>query len=200
MLASVWVPLLVGGVVFFSLVVASVLIAATLLWRFALRRWRMICSHRAVVGAGLLWTAISDHLGRPPPPVAPADLAGQPARKVRREILRSVGGAEAAVRAADDLGGPTASLPSLCRRLRYTADRLDRVLRVEPDGATSPELAGQAFDLMRAAGDVHRAAMASAGSATGHQLEALTRDADHEMAALDAGLASSRELGLDRRA
>ena len=34
---------------------------------------------------------------------------------------------------------------------------------------------------MRAAADVQRAAVASAGDATGHQVEELSRDADHEL-------------------
>ncbi len=119
-------------------------------------------------------------------------MADWPARVVRRELWRSVDRAEAAVRTADELGGPTGSLSSLCRRLRQAAMGLDRILRVEPERAVPPALAEPAFGVMRAAADVQRAAVASAGDATGHQVDELSRDADHELQCLDAGLASTR--------
>ena len=194
MLASVWVPLLVAGMVFVSLVAASIAATGYLLWRYGLRRWRMLRAHYAVAGIATLWMAITSRYVRPAPAHSAADMEDWPTRTVRREMWRSVDGAESAVRTADDLGGPTASLPSLCRRLRHAAVALDRILRVEPDGATSPAVAAQAFDVMQAAGDVQRAAVASAGHATGHHVDALTRDADTELLALDAGLASSRAL------
>ncbi len=193
-MGSVWVPLLVGGMVFVFLVTMSVVVVGLLLWRFGLRRWRLLRSHHAVVGAGVLWTAVTSRYVRPTPARSPSDMEGWPARVVRKEMWRSVDRAEAAVRTADDLGGPTASLPSLCRRLRHSAIALDRILRVEPEGATSSAVAAQAFELVRAAADVQRAAVASAGHATGHHVEALTRDADEELICLDAGLASTRAL------
>ncbi len=180
--------------VFIFLVAVSVVATGLLLWRFGLRRWRLLRSHHMVAGAGVLWTAVASRYVRPRPARSPSDMADWPARAVRREMWRSVDGAESAVRTADDLGGPTASLPSLCRRLRHAAIDLDRILRVEPDGAASSAVATQAFEVMRAATDVQRAAVASAGHATGHHIEALTRDADQELLCLDAGLASSRAL------
>jgi hypothetical protein len=193
-LASVWVPLLVGGLVFVSLVMATIAATGFLLWRYGRRRWRAFRSHRAVVGAGVLWAAISSRHLRPRPATSPADMADWPARLVRREMWRSVDRAETAVRTADDLGGPTASLPSLCRRLRHASVALDRILRVESETAVSPALAAQAFDVMRAASDVQRAAVASAGDATGRHVGELSRDADQELLCLDAGLASTRAI------
>lgn len=197
MLASVWVPLLVGVLVFFALVATSVVVAGLLLWQFGLRRWRALRSHHAVVGAGVLWSAVASRYVRPRPAQGASDVAQWPARTVRREMWRAVDAAESAVRTADDLGGPTASLPSLCRRLRHTAIALDRILRVEPDGTASPTVAGQAFDVMHAAADLQRAAVASAGHATGHRVDTLIRDADQELLCLDAGLASTRALTAD---
>jgi hypothetical protein len=194
MAASVWVPFLVGGLVFISLVVATISAAGFLLWRYGRRKWRALRSHSAVVGAGLLWTAASARYVRPRRATSPDDMSDWPARQVRREMWRSVDRAEAAVRTADDLGGPTASLPSLCRRLRHAAMGLDRILRVEPDGAASPILAAQAFDVMRAASDVQQAAVLSAGDANARRVDELSRDADHELVCLDAGLASTQAV------
>jgi hypothetical protein len=184
--------LLVGVLVFFSLVTATVTVAGYLLWRYGRRKWRALRSHSAVVGAGAVWTVVSSRHLRPPPPTSPADMEDWPARLVRKEVWRWVDRAESAVRTADDLGGPTASLPSLCRRLRQATMDLDRILRVEPERTVPPALAAQAFDVMRAAADVQRAAVASAGDATGHLVDELSRDADHELQCLDAGLASTR--------
>ncbi len=192
MLGSVWEPLVVGVLVFFSLVMATVTATGFVLWRYGRRKWRALRTHSAVVGAGALWTAVAHRHLRPSPPTSSADMADWPARLVRREMWRGVDRAEAAVRTADELGGPTASLPSLCRRLRHAAIGLDRILRVEPDSTVPPALAAQAFDVMRAAGDVQRAAVASAGDATGHQVDELWRDADHELQCLEAGLSSTR--------
>lgn len=180
--------------VFVFLVTMSVVAVGLLLWRFGLRRWRLLRSHQAVVGAGVLWTAVTSRSRWRGPAHSPSDMADWPARAVRKEMWRAVDRAEAAVRTADDLGGPTASLPSLCRRLRHASIDLDRILRMEPDGATSSAVATQAFEVMRAASEVQRAAVASAGHATGHHVEALTRDAEEELLCLDAGLASTRAL------
>jgi hypothetical protein len=198
-LASVWVPLLVGWLVFVSLVMATAATAGYLLWRYGRRRWLALRSHGAVVGAGMLWTAVSSRHVRPRAPASPGDLAEWPTRTVRKEMWRSVDLAEAAVRTADDLGGATASLPSLCRRLRHGATALDRVLRVERDRTPSPELATQVFDVLRAASDVRNAALASAGDATGRHVGELARDADQELRCLDAGLASARAALPDPR-
>ncbi len=188
---------MIGVLVFLSLITATVAATGFLLWRYGRRKWRALRTHSAVVGAGVLWGAVSSRHLRPRAPTCSADMEDWPARLVRKEMWRGVDRAESAVRTADELGGPTASLPSLCRRLRHAAVGLDRILRVEPERPVPPALAAQAFDVLRAAGDVQRAAVASAGDATGHQVDELWRDADHELQCLDAGLASTRAMLAD---
>ncbi len=65
---------------------------------------------------------------------------------------------------------------------------------MEPAATVPPEVAAQAVDVVHAAGDLQRAAVASAADATGHQLSALIHDADQEIGLLDAGLASARAV------
>jgi hypothetical protein len=69
---------------------------------------------------------------------------------------------------------------------------LDKVLRVEPAGPVPTELRAQVHEVMRAAGDVQRAAVASASDANAQTVADLTRDAGHEIQLLDAGLASAQ--------
>jgi hypothetical protein len=109
-------------------------------------------------------------------------------------MWRAVDQAEAAVRAAAGVGAPTASLPSLCHRLREAAIGIDQVLRVDPAGPVPPAVAEQAVDVVRAAGDLQRAAVASASDATGQQVSDLAHDADQEIQLLAAGLASARTV------
>ena len=90
------------------------------------------------------------------------------------------------------MGAPTASLPSLCQRLREAAIGIDQVLRVDPAGSVHPAVAEQAADVVRAAGDLQQAAVASASDATGQQVSDLVHDADQEIRLLAAGLASAR--------
>jgi hypothetical protein len=171
---------------------AGTIAAGYLLWRFGRRKWRAFHSHGLVVGALALWDATASGRLRPRAGTPPGDMHQWTARQVRREMWRSVDRAGAAVRAADDVGAPTASLPSLCRRLGDAAISLDRVLRVESTGPAPAGVAAQAADVMRAASDVQRAAVASAGDANGQRVRDLARDADHEIQCLDAGLASVR--------
>ena len=110
-------------------------------------------------------------------------------------MWRSVDRATTAVRAADDLGGPTAELPSLCRRLQAAAVDLDRVLRVDPGRPVPGPVVRQVLEVVRAADDVQQAAVASAGEANAQRLRDLTEDAGHELTLLDAGLASMRDSG-----
>ncbi len=197
--ASLLVDLALGGFVLASLCAAAVATMVLVAWRYGRRRWRALRAHPVLLGAGALWAAIgSGHLGsRPPGSVA--DLADRPARTVRRELWRSVDRAEAAVRTAEQLGGATADLPSLSRRLRQAAVPLDRILRVEPGQPVSPAVASQAFDVIRAASDVQQAALSSAGDATRPRIDELTRDAEQELACLEGGLESTRRaLGAPR--
>jgi hypothetical protein len=196
--AVLWEPLLVGTLALGFVLMAGVAIGAFMAWRYGRRKWRAFHSHGAVVGAMALWEAAgSAGFGRRAP-WSPEDVYDWTPRRVRRELWRSVDRAEAAVRAADQAGAPTASLPSLCRRLNGVAVDLDRVLRIETAGTVPTEVAAQAVEVMRAASDVHRAAVASASDATGQQVRDLARDADHEIQCLDAGLASA-QAALPRR-
>lgn len=174
-----------------GLMMAAVGVGAFLLWRLTRRKWRAFRSHGAVVGAVALWEATATGRARRGPYPA-TDMPQWAPRRVRKEMWRAVDRADAAVRAAGDLGAPTAELPSLCRRLHAAAVDLDRVLRVDPAGAVPVEVCTQAIDLIGAASDVQQAAVASASDASGQRVSGLTRDAVHEIQLLDAGLASAR--------
>jgi hypothetical protein len=113
-------------------------------------------------------------------------------------MWRAVDQADAAVRAAEGVGAPTAELAALCRRLRDAARAVDRVLRVDPAGTVPTVLAAQATGVVRAATDLKQAAVSSASDATSGQIDDLTRDAAQEIGLLDAGLASAR-AALSRR-
>ena len=183
--------ILAGALVFFAVASAGVLVAGYVAWRYGRRKWRAFHSHGVVVGAMALWDATASARLRPRSPSASGDVHQSSSRRVRREMWRSVDQADAAVRAAAAVGAPVASLPALCQRLRDAAIALDRVLRVESAGTTpAAEVAAQATDVMRAASDVQRVAVASASDANGQRVQDLARDADHEIQCLDAGLAS----------
>jgi hypothetical protein len=190
--ASIWEPIMAVGLLLVASAVAGTVAAAYLLWRYGRRKWRAFHRHGLVVGALALWEATASGRLRPRAGRPPEDMHHWTARQVRREMWRSVDRADAAVRAAADVGAPTASLPSLCRRLGDAAISLDRVLRVESTGPAPVAVAAQAADVMRAASDVQRAAVASASDANGQRVRDLARDADHEIQCLDAGLASVR--------
>ena len=186
-----WVPILAGVVVFFGLVLTAAAIGGFVLWRFARRKWRAFHSHGAVVGAMALWEVTASRR-RGGAPASADDVNRWTARRVRKEMWRSVDQAGAAVRAADAAGAPTADLPSLCRRLQAAAMDLDKVLRVEMAGPVPVEVSSQTRDIMQAAADVQRAAVVSASDATGQRVRDLTRDAELEIRLLDAGLASAQ--------
>ncbi len=143
-----------------------------LVWRYGRSKWRAFHSHGAVVAAAALWEATVSGRLRPRAPchAEAAVTGGRPARSARR-CGGAVDQADAAVRAAAGVGAPTASLPSLCRRLREAAIAVDQVLRVDPAGPVPPRWwPTRPLDVVRAAGDLQRAAVASASDATGHQV------------------------------
>jgi hypothetical protein len=192
--SSIFLSIIVDVLVFVGLVTAVTFTGAYLLWRYGRRKWRAFHSHGAVVVASSLWEAASSGYLRSRAPLS-AEVAGRwSARRVRKEMWRAVDQAEAAVRAAAGVGAPTASLPSLCHRLREAAIGIDQVLRVDPAGPVPPAVAEQAVDVVRAAGDLQRAAVASASDATGQQVSDLAHDADQEIQLLAAGLASARTV------
>jgi hypothetical protein len=196
--ASIWLPLIAGTLVFLGLLAAAFLFAGYMVWRFGRRKWRAFHSHGAVVAAAAAWEATVSGRLHPRGPVSHGSAGQWPARKVRKEMWRAVDQADAAVRAAAGVGAPTASLPALCARLRDAAIQIDQVLRVDLAALAPGPVCDQAVEIMRAAGDLQRAAVAAAGDATGHQVEDLTRDAGQEIELLDAGLASAR-AALPRR-
>jgi hypothetical protein len=196
--ASIWLPLIAGALVLMGAAAAAVVAAGYLAWRFGRRKWRALHAHGAVVAASALWGAAASGRLHPRGPVDHESAGRWPARQVRREMWRAVDQAESAVRAASGVGAPTASFPALCARLRGAAVQLDQVLRVDLAGLAPAPVRDQAVEIMRAAGDLQRAAVAAATDATGHQVEDLTRDAVQEIQLLDAGLASAR-AALPRR-
>jgi hypothetical protein len=191
-IASIWLPILAGALVFVALLMAATFAAGYLLWRRGRRKWRVIRNHGVVVGAGALWAATSTGRLRPTAAVSAEEVGRWSPRQVRRAIWRSVEQADTAVQTATGVGAPIASLPSLCQRLRHAAMAVDQVLQVEPSGVVPPEVAAQAFEVMQAASDVQRAAVASASEANATLVRDLSRDADQEIQCLDAGLASAR--------
>jgi len=190
--ASIWGPLLAGTALFVALMLAGLMVTGFLLWRLARRKWRALHSHGAVIGATAVWEAVAVRRRRGGEPISSDEVAQWSPARARKEMWRSVDQADAAVRAAVDVGAPVAELPSLCRRLNAAAVGLDKVLRVEPAGSVPTTVRTQVAEVMRAAGDVQRAAVVSAGDANGQRVEDLTRDAVHEIELLDAGLASAQ--------
>ncbi len=179
-----------------TMVLVAFAAAAFLLWRYGRRKWRAFHSHGLVVAGMALWEATSTRAGRKP--WSSSDVYGWTPRRVRRELWRSVDQAGAAVRTAEDAYAPTASLPELCRRLREVTVGLDRVLRIETAGPVPTEVAAQAIEVMRAASDVQRAAVASASDANGQRVADLVRDADQEIRLVNAGLAQAQAVMLRR--
>ncbi len=192
MQASLWEPLLAGTALFLALMLAGLLVTGFLLWRLARRKWRAFHSHGAVIGATALWEATAVRRRRGGEPTSPEEVGRWTPGRARKEMWRAVDRADAAVRAAADVNAPTAELPSLCRRLQAAAMDLDTVLRVEPAGPVATQLRAQVHEVIRAAGDVQRAAVASASDANAQKVADLTRDAGHEIQLLDAGLDSAR--------
>jgi hypothetical protein len=179
---------------FFTLMVAGLLVTGFLVWRVARRKWRTFRTHGAVLGATALWEAAAVRRRRGGEVPTPEEVGQWSPGRARKEMWRSVDQADAALRTAADLGAPLAELPSLCRRLHSAAADLDKVLRVEPAGPVPTEVRTQVHEVMRAAGDIQRAAVVSASDANGSQVQDLTRDAVHEIELLDAGLASAQAV------
>jgi hypothetical protein len=196
MTGSILESLALGVVLFTGMMMLAVATGGFLLWRYGRRKLRAFRSHGAVVGAGALWDmAASNRWNRSGSEVTAAEIGEWSSARVAKEMWRSVDRATAAVRAADDLGGPTAELPSLCRRLQAAAVDIDKVLRVDPAAPVPPSVGGQVLEVIRASADVQQAAVTSAGEASAQRLQELTDDAGHELTLLDAGLASMRASG-----
>jgi hypothetical protein len=197
MVASILESLALGVVVLVGIGCLAALTGGFLLWRFARRRLRALRSHGAVIGATAVWNAAaSNRWNRSGVPATSAELGRWSGTRVRKELWRSVDRAASAVRAADSVGAPTAELPSLCRRLQAAATDIDTVLRVDPAATVPAGLCDQVVEIMRAADDVQRAAIASAGEANSQLVRTLTQDAGDELTLLDAGLETLRATRL----
>jgi hypothetical protein len=196
MTGSILESLLLGLVLLAGITFLVVLTGGFFLWRFGRRKLRAFRSHGAVIGATAMWdAAASNRWNRSGAVVTAGELQQWTAARVGKEMWRSVDRATAAVRAADELGGPTAELPSLCRRLQAAAVDIDKVLRVDPGARVPAALGEQVLEVMRAANDVQGAAVTSAGETSAQRVRDLTEDAGHELSLLDAGLASMRSSG-----
>jgi succinate dehydrogenase/fumarate reductase flavoprotein subunit len=171
---------------------ATAVVGAYLVWRYGRRKWRAFHAHGAVVGALALWEATATRRRRGTGTPSMDDVSGVAPRRIRKDMWRSVDQAASAIRTADELGAPTAELPSLCRRLQAAATDLDKVLRVDSAGPAPAQVAAQAVEIMRAARDVQEAAVASASDSNRSRVADLTRDAEQEIQLLDAGLASAQ--------
>ena len=193
MIASIWEPVLIGLGLWMACMVVVTLTAGLLLWRRLRRGWHGIRSHAAVVGAVTVWEATESVLGRRSGPLEAADMERWPARRVRKELWRSVDRAASAVRVADEAGGTTAELPALSRRIRTAAAEIDKVLRVDPSARAPAVVGEQVVEIMRAADDVRLAALASAGDAGADRVRELAVDAGRELEILDAVLVSARD-------
>ncbi len=169
---------------------AAVLVVGFLIWRYGRRKWHAVRNHGLVIGAIAVWEASASIRSRWTPP--DGDVGQWTGRQARRQMRRAVDHAERAVRAADDIGASTVGLSAICARLRLSVGDLDTMLRIEPTGVVPVELRTQVGDVLRAASDVQRAAVASAGDHNGPQVRALVQDADYELRCLDAGLESAR--------
>ena len=193
MSGSILESLLLGFLLLAAVSFVAVLTVGFLLWRYGRRKLRAFRSHGAVIGASAMWdVAASNRWNRAAGVVTSAELQQWSSARVAKEMWRTVDRAAAAVRTADEVGGPTADLPSLCRRLQAAAVDIDKVLRVDPGAPVPVSVGEQVLEVIRAATDVQQAAVASAGEASGQRIRDLTEDAGHELTVLDAGLDSMR--------
>ncbi len=190
-------PVIVGALLFLCLATAVVLAAGLYGWRWARRRllvartaWRNV--ERALTATrtgrtvmGRLHHHLIDTDARA------ADLQKAPLPDLRRQLWRGVGDAEGAVRDAVLAGAPVGDLPSLSRRLRSTAEALDRLLAGDDDR----HLAGvrrQVADVVSTAAAIRSAATAATvavvSDATEVRLRDLVADTDREVHSLAAGI------------
>ncbi len=136
MIGSILESLFLGLLALAGFTFLVVVTGGFLLWRYGRRKLRAFRSHGAVIGATAMWdVAASNRWNRSGAAVTPAELQQWTSARVAKEMWRTVDRASAAVRATDELGGPTAELPSLCRRLQAAAVDIDKVLRVDSGGA-----------------------------------------------------------------
>ncbi len=195
MVGSVWEPLIAVLLLAVLVVTGAAAVAAFVAWRWVRRRVQLVRAGASAIGVSSAWDAVVTARRHRSWPPELSGVAGWTPSRARKEIRRAVGHAEAAVAAADGAGAAVADLPLLCRRLDHAAGGLDPVLAAMPSGTTvGPALAPRLVDLIRAASDLQRAAVASAGDAHAEGVRTLAEDAARELQSLDAGLAAARAL------
>jgi hypothetical protein len=148
-------------------------------------RWRALRG-RADVRAGISWISSWRTAGN-----------GGAASRWRYELWQGVSDATRALRDAEAAaGGPIGDLRSLNRRLRVTADELDRLLGMAVGmHSSSPEVAElrrQVGDALAASSAIRRAALAAASATTGARAGELASDAVREVESVAAGVEKSR--------
>ncbi|HMD46036.1 MAG TPA: hypothetical protein VKG43_07745 [Acidimicrobiales bacterium] len=195
MAASILTPLIFGLLFLIFLMLSAAAVGGFLLWRWGRRKYREVRNHvagRTLVGA---WSMVQNRRSPWASNFTWDDVHAWTPQRARREMWRAVDAAESAVRVADQGGASVAELPTLCRRIREVSSDVDRILRVEPpkspEGSDPSDLRRQVADVIDAAIDVQRAAVAAASDANAAKVRALTRDAGDELDCVAAGLARS---------
>ncbi|GEM_PF-3883619 len=133
-------------------------------------------------------------LARPLP-----DRQWRAALRSRRQLLAAVSAAEHAVEVASAAGAPVGDLRSLSRRLRASANAIDRSLSITQRGiagfpGTVPAPSAQLHDLLQAAAQIQRAAL-RALEVTTDAPAAVLRDARRELMAISSGVDRSVDVG-----
>jgi hypothetical protein len=185
-----------------GLVVAVGLVALFFVGRRYVRtHWRLVHGHVAVrgilAGLALLAAGRERFAGR----ATPEDLSRGATSRVRRRMRVAVEDAEIAVAHAESRHAPVAELPAVCRSLQSVADELDRLLRLErrlPLGASKADVRRQVAEVISAARDVQAAAVRAGSDATEPQVRSLVRQAGDEVDIVSTALAAMRSAARPR--
>ncbi len=181
-----------------GLVAVAGLVAAFLLGRSYVRRhWRLLHGHVAVRGVLATLALFAAGRERVMGRATPEDLSRGASSRVRRRMWVAVEDAEVAVAHAQSQDAPVAELPSVCRSLHGVADQLDKLLRLErrlPQGASRADVRRQVAEVIEAARDVQAAAVRAGSDATEPQVRSLVRHARDEVDIVSTALASMRSV------
>jgi hypothetical protein len=165
------------------------------------RQWRLLHGHVFVRGIlatlALLGAGRERIAGR----ATPEDLSRGATSRVRRRMRVAVEDAEIAVAHAESKDAPVAELPAVCRSLQNVADELDRLLRLErklPPGASKADVRRQVAEVIGAARDVQAAAVRAGSDATEPQVRGLVSQARDEVDIVSTALAAMRATARPR--
>ena len=193
---SILPQLIVGLLLLILLLLLAAAVGLTLLVLWGRRKYRQVRNHVAGQTVAGAWSYVQSRRSPWASHFTWDDVHGWTPQRARREMWRAVDAAESAVGVAAQGGASVAELPSLCRRIRAVSSDVDRILRVEPaprSGASdTSDLRRQVADVIDAAIDVQRAAVAAASDANAAKVSALTRDAGDELDCVAAGLSPRR--------